>query len=133
MNTNREVISGMYASFATGDVPGVLAAMDQDIEWNEAESFPYADGNPYIGPDAIVNGVFARLGEDWETWSLSIDQLVEAEDGIVLALGRYNGKYRATGALLDAQFAHVWWLRAGKVVRFQQFTDTARAREVVSS
>jgi hypothetical protein len=47
--------------FATGDTPTVLGLMHPKIEWNEAESNSLADGNPYIGPDAILKGVFARL------------------------------------------------------------------------
>jgi hypothetical protein len=35
--------------------------MHPDIVWNEAESNSQADGNPYIGPDAILNGVLYVL------------------------------------------------------------------------
>jgi hypothetical protein len=44
----------------------------------------------------------------------------------VVARGRYNGAYRKTGARIDAQFAHVWTLGDGKILRFQQYTDTAQ-------
>ena len=59
MSRNVEVIRGAYDAFERGDVPAVLASMAPNIEWNEAENFPYADGNPYIGPDAVVGGVRA--------------------------------------------------------------------------
>jgi ketosteroid isomerase-like protein len=59
MSGNVQIISDAYAAFAAGDVPSVLSMMSSDIVWNEAENFPYADGNPYIGPDAVVQGVFA--------------------------------------------------------------------------
>ena len=61
-NQNIDVINNLYDVFATGDMPTVLSAMDPNIEWNEAESNSLADGNPYVGPDAILSGVFARLG-----------------------------------------------------------------------
>ena len=31
---------------------------------------------------------------------------------------------KATGTPVDAQFAHVWQFRGGKIARFQQYTDT---------
>jgi ketosteroid isomerase-like protein len=31
---------------------------------------------------------------------------------------------KKTGTPIDAQFAHVWHVRDGKVMRFQQYTDT---------
>ena len=47
--------------FATGDILTVLGLMHPKIEWKKAENNSLADGNPYIVPDAILKGVFARL------------------------------------------------------------------------
>ena len=60
---NVGLVRSLYDAFGRGDVPVVLAAMDPAIRWNEAENFPYADGNPYVGPDAILQGVFMRLAD----------------------------------------------------------------------
>jgi ketosteroid isomerase-like protein len=126
---NVSIITTLYAEFAAGNAPAVLAAFDAAIEWNEAENFLYADGNPYIGPAAVAEGVFGRIGEEWEGFSVDVEQIVGCGD-VVLAMGRYRGTYVATVETLDAQFAHVWWVRDGKVVRFQQYTDTAQAAAV---
>lgn len=58
---NLEVIRGMYESFSRGDVSAVLGQMHQHIEWREAEKFIYADRSPYVGPQAVLEGVFMRL------------------------------------------------------------------------
>lgn len=129
-NENLKVVQQMYQDFADGNVENVLQAMHPEIEWNEAENFIYADGNPYFGPSAVVEGVFKRLGEDWEYWSLSTDQFLEGGDNIVV-LGRYKGKHKKTGTTIDAQFAHVWWLENKKVRKFQQYTDTAQVANAV--
>jgi hypothetical protein len=57
---NLAIIEQLYLDFANGNVPRVIANMHQSMVWNEAENFPYADGNPYVGPQAVVEGVFAR-------------------------------------------------------------------------
>jgi uncharacterized protein len=57
---NVRIVNGVYDAFGKGDVEAVLAQMDRAIEWNEAEHFPYADGNPYVGPRAILEG-FSRV------------------------------------------------------------------------
>ena len=59
---NIKIIDSLYGAFSTGDMPTVLGLMHPEIEWNEAESNSLADGNPYISPNAILEGVFARLG-----------------------------------------------------------------------
>jgi ketosteroid isomerase-like protein len=129
-NTNVETIRGLYDAFATGDVPTVLAAMSPDIIWNEAENFPYDDGNPYIGPDAVLNGVFARIMADFETFQLVDQTIYPVGENMVLATGRYIGTHRVTGKNLDAQKAHLWWLEDGMITRFQQYADTKQAWEV---
>jgi ketosteroid isomerase-like protein len=130
MSENVNLLRNMYASFEKGDVASVLAAMDPQIEWNEAENFPYADGNPYIGPEAVVQGVFARLGSEWDYWNLSIEEILDAGESVV-ALGRYQARNKDTGSEIDAQFAHVWRFKQGKATAFQQYADTAQVQKAV--
>ena len=126
---NVELVQAIYAAFGAGDVPGVVGRMSPDIVWNEAENFPYADGNPYLGPEAVLTGIFARLGTDWEGFAAVPDEYLDAGDTVVV-LGRYHGTFKATGETLDAQLAHVWRLEDGKAVAFQQYTDTLQAARV---
>ena len=123
---NVDVIRGIYDAFAAGDMPGVLSRMSPDIVWNEAENFPYADGNPYQGPEAILGGVFARCGSEWDGFAAIAEEILDAGDTVV-ALGRYRGTFKATGRAMDSQFAHVWRVADGKAARFQQYTDTLQA------
>ena len=45
---------------------------------------------------------------------------------------RYHAaSHWATGKPLDAQVAHVWDLRNGKVVRWQQYVDTRQLADVM--
>jgi ketosteroid isomerase-like protein len=121
--SNVDVIRGFYAALARGDAPAALAVMAPDIVWNEAESFLYADRNPYVGPQAIVEGVFARIGADFEGFAATPEEILDAGDTIV-ALGRYTGMFKATGKPINAQLVHVWRLKSGKITGFQQYTDT---------
>ena len=120
---NVALVRGIYDSFATGDVPAVLGAMHPDMVWNEAENFPLADRNPYVGPDAIVQGVFVRLAEQWDGFAVEVGELLDAGDTVV-ALGHYVGTCRATGQPIRAQLVHVWRLEGGRATSFQQYTDT---------
>ncbi|HEX2763867.1 MAG TPA: nuclear transport factor 2 family protein [Allosphingosinicella sp.] len=129
---NVELVRAIYAAFAAGEVPAVVARMAPDIEWNEAENFPYADGNPYRGPEAILGGVFARLGSEWDGFAAVPEEFLGAGDTVVV-IGRYRGTYKSTGRMLDAQMVHVWHIEDGKAARFQQYTDTLQAARVVGS
>ena len=120
---NVQTVRSIYDAFARGDVPAALGKMDQSIEWREAENFIYADRNPYIGPQAVLEGVFMRLGSDWEGFTVTPEEWLDAGVHVVL-MGTYTGTHKATGREVRAQFAHVWSVREGRAVRFQQYTDT---------
>ena len=87
MATNKEIVENAYASFAAGDVPAALVAMADDIQWTEAEGFPLA--GTYVGPQAVLEGVFMRLGEIGDDFAVLPEQFV-ADGETVVALGSYR-------------------------------------------
>lgn len=122
MTTHSETINTLYAAFASGDIPTVLAAFAPDISWTEAEGFPY--GGTYIGPEAVLQNVFMKLGSEWDGFAAVSHELV-AEGETVVALGEYSGTYKATGKSFSAPFVHVWKFKGGSIASFTQHTDTA--------
>lgn len=128
-SANAELITSLYDAFARGDAATVLGALDPQVVWMEAENIAYADRNPYVGPQQVGEGVFGRLMSEWEGFQVHTEKLVSEGDAVV-ALGRYRGTYKATGQRLDAQFVHVWTVRDGRVVAFQQYADTAQFARV---
>jgi ketosteroid isomerase-like protein len=127
MSTNKEIVESVYASFAQGDVPAVLGAMAENIEWSEADGFPLA--GTYIGPQAVLEGVFMRLGEIGDEFAAVPDQIV-AEGDTVVALGNYSWKHKSSGASAVVKMAHVWTVTDGELATFQQHVDTVRVREL---
>jgi ketosteroid isomerase-like protein len=127
--SNVSMIREIYAAFAAGDVGGVLGAMSPDIVWREADDFPYADGNPYIGPQAVAEGVFARCIGEWDGFAVHIDEIIDGGDTVV-ALGHYAGTYKATGKPQHTQLVHVWRVRDGKAAEFQQYANTLHVAQV---
>ena len=130
MSANTDTIRSMYEAFARGDVPAVLATLDANVEWTEADGFPYR--GTYTGPDAVLNGVFARLGSEWDGFRAEPREFIDGGDQVVV-LGRYSGTYKETGKAFEADFAHVWSLRDGKVLRFRQYVDSALVQEALRS
>ena len=128
---NVSVVEDMYNAFARGDIPAVLGALDPQVEWWEAENFIYDDGNPYIGPDAVLKGVFMRIGSEWEGFVVSPKELLDAGDTII-GYGYYSGTYPKTGKQVRAQFAHVFTFSNGKIMKFQQYTDTAQFKQAIA-
>lgn len=124
---NMQIINNLYNAFSTGDIPTVLGLMHPEIEWNEAESNSLADGNPYRSPNAVLEGVFARVGERHEYFELQDIKIHGMNNNMVLGTLRYNAKVKTTGKTYNAQVAHLWTLNDdGKVTNFQQYVDTKK-------
>ncbi len=122
MADQSRTIASLYEAFARGDVPAVLAALSPDIRWTEAEGFPY--GGTYVGHDAVLQNVFAKLGSEWDGYAAVPGEIIASGDTVV-ALGEHSGTYKATGKRFKAPFAHVWKFGGDKAISFTQYTDTA--------
>lgn len=123
MSDYVRVVRDTYRAFSDGDIAKVLSLLDENVEWHEAENITYWPGGPFIGPQAVLEGVFARVPKDFDGFRVTMDRVIGFGE-TVLAQGPYSGKALATGRQFDAQVAHIWDFRDGKVVRFQQYSDT---------
>jgi ketosteroid isomerase-like protein len=121
VHPNIQIIADHYAASDRGDLAGMIAPFAADIRWTEAAGFPYA--GTYVGPQAVAEHVFERIRDEWDDYTVAIDELVDGGDTVV-GIGTYSGTYKATGRFFAARVAHVWRLAGGEVAAFEQFTDT---------
>ena len=130
---NVSLVKNLYDAFGRGDIPSVLGAMSPDIHWSQAESNPYMpSGQAWVGPDAVLNTLFMRLGAEWDGFSVHPKSFHNA-GGSVIVEARYSGRYKATGKNMDTQVCHVFDIKDGKVTRFQQYVDTAKLQNVMGA
>jgi uncharacterized protein len=128
---NVALLKNLYDAFGRGDIPTVLGAMSPDIRWHQAENNPYMpSGEAFVGPDAVLNNVFMRLGAEWDGFAVHPWSFHDAGESVVVE-ARYYGTFKATGKTMNAQVCHVWDLKDGKVSRFQQYVDTAKLNDVM--
>lgn len=119
--SSADVIRVHYDASSRGDLDGMLAPLSADASWIEAAGSPYA--GTYVGPAAVAAQVFARIGSEWDGYRFDLEELVDGGDTVV-GIGTYTGVFRATGREMSARVAHVWHVRDGRVVRFEQVADS---------
>ena len=94
---NVKLVRNLYDAFGRGDIPGVLGMFSPDIRWHQAESNPYRpSGEAWVGPDAIVDNLFKRLGAEWDGFRVH-PRSFHGAGGSVIVEGRYTGTYKPTG------------------------------------
>ncbi|HUS08100.1 MAG TPA: nuclear transport factor 2 family protein [Bryobacteraceae bacterium] len=120
---NIQVVQKAYADFGRGDIPAILAALDENVEWT-------TPGGPAVPTSGIRRGkaavgeFFRAVDETWSFDSFEPRQFLASGDR-VLATGHYVARSRKTGGTAACDWAMVWTLRGGKATSFREYTDTA--------
>ncbi|HET8920529.1 MAG TPA: nuclear transport factor 2 family protein [Xanthobacteraceae bacterium] len=121
------IVRRFYDAVGRGDVPAVLSLLDAQVEWTEAERFPYFSGT-WHGPQAVLDNLLKPLARDWNAFSVKPHEFI-AEGDRVVSLGHYSGTSKKTGRSFSAAFAHVWTVRGDRLAKFNMHTDTAKVLE----
>ena len=122
---NIDLAKTGYKKFSEGDIEGVLAMFDPEMEWHECSGFPFIEGDGvFSGPDAVADGVFDKIPEHYDDFHIQIEELMECDDRVIMA-GYYTGTWKATGKKFKANAVHVWTVKNEKLSRFFQAVDTA--------
>lgn len=114
-----DVVRGIYEAFGRGDVPAILSALEEDIDWRVPENLPH--GGDFRGRDA-VGRFFQGIGENWEDLVVDIEDTLSGEERVVV-LARIHGKLRATGENTGYTAAHAWTVREGTPIRFAEYVN----------
>ena len=127
---NVEIVRSFYENAEGGNLDGALSLVAADCTWTEMAGFPYA--GTYHGPDGVRDNVFARIGADWDRFAVDVDEVLDAGDTVV-GVGTYSGTCKATGKPMRARVVHVFRVRGGEIVAFEQFADTLKVDEATKA
>jgi ketosteroid isomerase-like protein len=116
-NGNAELLRTTYEAFGRGDIPAVIAVIDENIAWRAPDLLPHA--MPVGGRDD-VGKFFQNLASTWDEFSLEVDDLVASGDR-VCAIGRAGGTLN--GKQASYGFVHAWTVKDGVLVRFDEYVD----------
>jgi len=119
------VVQQAYNNFKTGDIDALISLMSDDVTWR----LPEIQGVPFAGSRSTRAGVadfFQILATDQESVRFEPREMI-AQGDKVASLGSYKWKVKSTDRDYECDFCHVFTIRDGKIVAFEEFTDTAAA------
>jgi ketosteroid isomerase-like protein len=120
---NIAVIQQAFACFGQGDVPGILNTLADDVAWHVAP----VDNVPYTGTrngHAGAAEFFSLMAQCEDTLQFEPRDFIAQGDHVVVR-GQYAGRVKETGREYTTFFIHVFTVRDGKIVSFDEYTDTA--------
>ncbi|GAA4702988.1 hypothetical protein GCM10023215_47940 [Pseudonocardia yuanmonensis] len=124
MTDNVALVQAAYDGLAKGDAGPLLDILHDEVQWFEAEHSMYWPGGAFVGPQAVVENVLARIPEDHDDFRIEIRRVLGCGDTVLVEARYHATAAKATGKPLELQAAHVWDFETGKVVRWQQYIDT---------
>lgn len=128
---NVDLVADVYAAFGVGDVGKVLSSMHPQIQWTQSAGYKIGAG-VHRSPQAILENVFAKIPVAYESFSIDIERLLDAGNVVVMQ-GHYVAKGKATGKSVRAAVSHVLELSGGKIVRFDQYVDSATINPTIGA
>ena len=120
---NVKVVQDAYAAFGRGDISALLDSLSENVEWHLPGEGLIPQAGVYHGRDGVAR-FFQTLDQTTEFSAFKPSEFV-AQGDRVIALGWYRGKAKATGRSFEAHWAMSFLVRDGKILKFQEYTDTA--------
>ncbi len=119
---NVRVVEGMFSSLERGDIQGVLDRLSDDVEWRIAapSELPYA--GIHRGRDEVAR-FFRTFGQEAE-FEMFEPQEYLARGNKVVVLGHERQRIKASGQVVETDWAMVFVLREGRITRFRNYVDS---------
>jgi Ketosteroid isomerase-related protein len=127
---NIQVVQKAYADFSRGDIPTLLAGMDDKIEWTTPGGAAVPTAGARHGKSEVAE-FFRLVNDTWTFDSFEPKEYIASGDRVVVC-GHYVARSRKTGAAASCDWVMVWKLRDGKATEFQEYTDTGAMMEALS-
>jgi len=128
--SNVEVIRPIYEEWGRGNWKPYFDVYDPDMEWGWSSEF-LGLGGVFKDHETPNPRLLAWLS-GWEHWRAEADEFLEFGDYVVV-LATYRGRGKGSGVEISTEGAHVFKVRAGKVVRLEIFASREMAIESVQS
>ena len=131
-NNNVQVVQDLYAAFGRGDLPGLVALLDENVDWHfngRPDDIPFA--GQWLGRGKMMD-FFKTVAETCEVLEFGPNEVLVFDEH-VLALGHERVRARVSGREFESNWAHLFSVQNGRVVRLREFYDTAAMAEAFRS
>ena len=128
MSENSDALKRGYDAFNSGDADTLAELYTDDVRWEGPNTSGLPMSGVTEGKDAVLQAL-SQVGEQFESFNVSPDELVEEGDTIVV-LSHIEGKTKS-GSEVKLPGVEVWRMSGGKANRVQSLVDTAEMKQAL--
>jgi len=123
---NVELVRGVFAAFAARDFDAITPMLDPELEVRPAIAGS-PEGVVYRGPEGMRE-FWTQVDAVWDEFLITADEFRDLGKK-VLVLGRVHARGAGSGIVLDTAGGWLAEVHAGRLIRFESFTNPAAALE----
>lgn len=119
-----QIVQGLYAAFGRADMPAILNLLDEQVDWHfvgRPQDVPFAGQR--LGHQQMVD-FFITIAKTCEVLEFGPHEVIPMGEH-VLVLGHERVLVKNNNRLFETDWAHLFTVREGKIVRMREFYDTA--------
>ena len=128
MTDHRATVTSIYEAFGRGDVPAILAALSEDVRWDEwSDNRAQKSGVPWLQHRNGKAGAleFFAIAAQFNIHEFRVLALLAGGNQVVAEV--LIDATAPTGVRYRDEELHLWTFDdAGKVVRLRHYVDTAK-------
>jgi ketosteroid isomerase-like protein len=114
-----------YEAMNRGGLDAVVPFVDPDIEFVPPAELQAA---PTLRGTEPIKELARQWVETFDDFRIEPERFIDAGDQVVVFV-RDSGRIKGSDAEIHNCFIHVWTLAAGKIIKWQTFTDQSQALE----
>lgn len=120
------IIQDVYSAFARGDIPAILAHVDQDTEWSFNVNTSEVPWHAKAEGKSALPQFFNDFAQNVELQSFEPRSFVHSGDDVIAHI-HIEYKVKRSGKDVNMDQLHWWTFNAeGKIARLVHFEDTAQ-------
>ncbi|MFT4025642.1 MAG: nuclear transport factor 2 family protein [Novosphingobium sp.] len=121
------VARSLYAAFEAGDMDKILSLIDEDAAWtyHGPPSLPFAGTRR--GPEGVKD-FFAKVDQTLTDAKAGQTEFLVAGDTVIVP-GYEASTVKATGVHYNVKNVHVFKIRGGKIIQFDEYIDSGTVLE----
>lgn len=120
---NLEVVRRGYEAFGRADIEALLRLFDEHIEWVSPGPAELATSGRRRGRQAVAD-FFNSVNDVFEIQRFEPKEFIAQGDRVIV-LGDNTSRIKATGAVLDSEWVHVFTVKNATITAFHEYADTA--------
>lgn len=126
LQANKAIVTKFFEYLSAADADALLDLYTDDVVVWTSGDLPLSGPHPRGELRALIDGIAGAFPEGWRF----TPKTMTAEEDRVAVLAEGGGKH-VSGRVYEQKYHFLFWIRDGKIARFDEYFDTKHASEVL--